>query len=140
MIKDMLEITLRFTPRTNMTTKTRVRSAKRTPKVLYEACTYIDPLNCDSTISYKVIDGTRNVWGSVQLADCNRKIEWSFWNSRTPLSKIDRAIEALQSFRNELKEGIDNRTKSDKLKRTVSRAKLKKAAVKLIVSNLSSIA
>lgn len=66
--------------------------------VVAAASTYIDPADCDSTISYKVVRGSR-LWGSVQLSDCNRKIDWFFRNDKTSLSKIDRAIEALQAFR-----------------------------------------
>ena len=61
---------------------------------------YIDPIGCDSTISYKVVKGKR-LSGNVQLADCNRKIDWYFHNDKTALSKIDKAIEMLEAFREE---------------------------------------
>lgn len=73
---------------------------KRVPKVHATGSVYIDPLGCDSTISYKVVSN-RHLHGTVQLADCNRKIEWYFANSKDALAKIDKAIEALQTFRAE---------------------------------------
>jgi hypothetical protein len=69
-------------------------------KVHASASTYIDPLDCDSIISHKVVTrGTRSLYGSVQLSDCNRKIEWYFGNSKSAVAKVDKAIEALQAFR-----------------------------------------
>jgi hypothetical protein len=60
---------------------------------------YIDPLDCDSTVSYKVIDRPGRTTGSVQLADCSRKIEWYFNGDENPVKKIDKAIEMLEEFR-----------------------------------------
>lgn len=78
------------------------KTIKRVPKIVSEFSTYLDPLHCDSTISYKIIDGSRGVWGSIQLADCNRKIEWYFAGNDKTMSKVDRAIESLQKFKVEL--------------------------------------
>ena len=78
-----------------MTTRKRI---KIVPKVIASSSVYIDPVGCDSTVSYKVINGSNHVWGSVQLADCSRKIEWSFWKN-DKVDKIDKAIETLKEFR-----------------------------------------
>jgi len=75
--------------------------SKRAPKLVASDSTYLDPLNCDSTISYKIINGPRRTWGNVQLADCTRKIEWYF-RTNEPLEKIDRAIAILEKFRKDL--------------------------------------
>lgn len=70
-----------------------------TRKLFISDSTYLDPLDCDSTISYKVIRRSRHVSGSVQLADCYRKIEWYFANNNQALPKIDKAIEYMKAFR-----------------------------------------
>lgn len=75
------------------------RKKRREPKVIAVDSSYIDPLGCDSTISYKVILGSRRLYGTVQLADCNRKIEWYFDNDRKALPKIDAAITMMAKFR-----------------------------------------
>ena len=80
---------------------------KKVPKVIATNSAYLDPLYCDSTISYKIIDGSR-VWGSAQLADCSRKIEWYF-NDKEPIEKIERAISMLEQFRDELNAALIER-------------------------------
>lgn len=80
---------------------TRRTAVKYTPKVIASASTYIDPLVADSTVSYKVIQGPRHLWGTVQLSDCNRKIEWYF-NGRGSPDKINVAIQYLTDFREAL--------------------------------------
>lgn len=71
-------------------------------KVVASNSTYIDPLNCDSTVSYKIIKrGSSRAWGSVQLSDCTRKIEWYFGNDQ-PVDKINNAIAVLEEFRDAL--------------------------------------
>lgn len=74
-------------------------------KVLATDSTYIDPINCDSIVSYKVIK-RRRVSGSVQLADCYRKIEWYFSSDKKSIGKIDKAIEVLQQFRTSFSEAM----------------------------------
>lgn len=77
-----------------------VTRTKRAPKLIAADSTYIDPIGCDSTVSYKIVDGSRQVWGSVKLSDCNRSIEWAFGLGRgDSLLKIDKVIEFLQEFR-----------------------------------------
>lgn len=80
---------------------TKKKAVRRASKVHAAASTYIDPLNCDSTVSYKIVTSNSRLWGSVQLADCTRKIDWYFRADRTSLVKVDRVIEALQAFRAE---------------------------------------
>lgn len=72
------------------------------PKVIASFSTYLSPLNCDSTVSYKVIHQYNRLSGTVTLADCNRKIDWFFGSSPNSVTKIDTAIGALQDFRSEL--------------------------------------
>lgn len=78
----------------------RKKTVRRVPRVHAAVSTYIDPLGCDSTVSYKVVSH-RYLSGSVQLSDCSRKIEWYFSGDKSSLTKIDKAIEALQAFRAE---------------------------------------
>ena len=75
----------------------RIRIRKR-PKVFATGFAYINPVGCDSTISYKVIGSTR-LSGSIDLSDCNRKINWWFYNEPESVVKIDTAITMLQEFR-----------------------------------------
>ena len=77
---------------------------RRQPKVHAASSEYLDPASCDSTISYKVV-ADRYLYGSIQLADCSRKIEWYFGGKRDS-KKIDAAIEALQAFRTAFTEAL----------------------------------
>ena len=77
---------------------------RRQPKVHAASSVYLDPASCDSTISYKVV-ADRYLYGSIQLADCSRKIEWYFGGTRDS-KKIDAAIEALQAFRTAFTEAL----------------------------------
>ena len=77
---------------------------RRQPKVHAASSVYLDPASCDSTISYKVV-ADRYLYGSIQLADCSRKIEWYFGGKRDS-KKIDAAIEALQAFRTAFTEAL----------------------------------
>lgn len=74
---------------------------KKTPPVTHLAnSVYIDPVNCDSTISCKVItDDYGRLSGNVALSDCTRKIDWYFSNDADSIQKIDNAIEAFKEFR-----------------------------------------
>lgn len=63
---------------------------------------YLDPLECDSTICYKVVSSTY-FEASVNLTDCNRKITWNF--DTDSVEKVDRAIEILVQFRRDLVKG-----------------------------------
>jgi hypothetical protein len=76
-----------------------VRKRKVVRKVLVANSTYINPLDCDSTISYKIISGSRGTYGSMQLADCGRKIDWYF--GKLDLPKLDKVVETMQNFRTE---------------------------------------
>lgn len=71
--------------------------ATRTRKLVTAASTYLDPLHCDSTINYKVIEGSREPYGMMQLADCEDKITWYFYR-KSGLLKIRRAITALEEL------------------------------------------
>lgn len=81
---------------------------KKVRKVIATNSAYLDPLYCDSTISYKIIDGSQRIWGSVQLADCSRKIDWYFGNDN-PVDKIEKAIALLEEFRDELNAALIER-------------------------------
>lgn len=72
---------------------------KTTPKIHAAEAVWLDPLECDSTIAYKVITRRRGPWATVQLADCQRKIEWYFTGDKKGLAKLDKAIAALQACR-----------------------------------------
>lgn len=92
-------------------------ATKKTSTLVASESKYIDPLSCDSLVSYKVVNGGRRVWGSVQLADCSRKIEWYFGGSRpSSLAKIDNAIELLQRFREELNAALVERGRGTRRK------------------------
>ena len=71
------------------------RYHKRT--LVASASAYIDPLHANSTISYKVIS-SKSVWGSVQLSDCNERIEWYF-GTGDQVDKIDKAVALLLEFK-----------------------------------------
>jgi len=66
---------------------------------------YIDPIHCDSTVSYKVVEqgleDKRYASGEVKLSDCTRTISWYFGDGEheESLAKINRAIDALKAFR-----------------------------------------
>lgn len=73
---------------------------KVTPVVYASSSTFIDPINCGSMVSFKVIrDGYGNMNGDVSLTDCNRKIDWYFSNDEDSVPKIDAAIKSLREFR-----------------------------------------
>jgi hypothetical protein len=72
---------------------------KIAPKIYAAEAVWLDPLGCDSTIAYKVIKRSRRPWATVQLADCQRKIEWYFGGDKAGLAKLDKAIAALQACR-----------------------------------------
>lgn len=81
-------------------------------QVLAAKSVYIDPAYSDSTVSFKLLKESQTkrgktepeyvLRGSVQLADCSRKIDWYFDEKDPSLEKIDRAINALREFRKEL--------------------------------------
>ena len=87
-------------------------------QILAAKSEYIEPIGCDSTVSYKVIGGKYQTAGTVTLADCGRKIDWSFYED-TPVSKIDKAIELLQEFRTVL---IESRKPAPRIKRERKKA------------------
>jgi Iap family predicted aminopeptidase len=72
-------------------------SRTHTRKLVASSSAYIDPLNADSTVSYKVLVSD-SVWGSVLLTDCTRKIEWYFGVDDS-IEKVDRAVAMLQEFK-----------------------------------------
>lgn len=69
------------------------------PRIYAAEAVWLDPLECDSTIAYKVIRRSRRAWATVQLADCQRKIEWYFSSDKNGLAKLDKAIATLQACR-----------------------------------------
>lgn len=91
--------------------------AVRESKLVAADSTYIDPIHCDSTVSYKIIDSVRQTWGEVQLADCDKKIAWYF-GAKVSLDKIDRAIETLAAFKRTLAQArLDRKTRKPRAKR-----------------------
>ena len=74
-------------------------------KVLHEVkiygtgSNYIDPVHCDSTVSYKVVGQRSYLESSVTLSDCSHKIEWYFANRKDSIEKIDIAINMLSNFK-----------------------------------------
>jgi hypothetical protein len=72
----------------------------RRTKLYAAASVQIDPIDCDSTVSYR-ITGDNYFSATVQVADCNRKIDWYFRDHQSSVAKIDKAIETLQAFRAE---------------------------------------
>lgn len=80
------------------TTPIRKKRVPTVPKLVASSAVYIDPLNCDSTITWKIVS-RKNLWGDVQLADCNKKIEWFFANHNEAEDKINLAIATLTEFR-----------------------------------------
>lgn len=62
---------------------------------------FIDPLDCGSTVSFR-ISGGDYFEADVVLTDCNRRIDWSFNDDESALEKIDRVIEILCKFRGAL--------------------------------------
>lgn len=96
----------------------RRKYVRRKPSVLAVGSAYLDPIECDSTISYKVIHGSRRLWANVQLSDCSRKIEWYFGNDKTALAKADKAIEILQEFRIALAVALTAKNKTTRKRKT----------------------
>lgn len=74
------------------------RQTKKT-KVYAAESVYIDPIGCDSTVSFKIVEGRHGLYGSVQLSDCQRKIEWFFPSKRESIPKIEKAISTLSAFK-----------------------------------------
>lgn len=92
---------------------------KSVRKVIAHNATYLEPLNCDSTVSYKIIESGKRVWGSIQLADCQRKIEWYFSDTES-LDKVDSALKILTEFRTILADARIARAKRLRAKRKVA--------------------
>lgn len=76
---------------------------KKTKRQLFASeIAYLDPMNCNSTVGFTVKRGRRGqMYATVELADCNRKIEWYFENNAGSVAKIDKAITLLVRFRHE---------------------------------------
>jgi hypothetical protein len=72
---------------------------KTGPKIHAAEAVWLDPLNCDSTIAYKVVTRSRGPWASIKLSDCEHKIEWYCKADKEGLAKLDRAIAALHTCR-----------------------------------------
>ena len=85
-----------------MTDIVKPKRIEHTPKIYAADSVYVDPLDCDSTISYKVIGQKSYMEGNVTFADCSHKIDWLFKNSQDSVEKIDIAINMLTDFRKAL--------------------------------------
>lgn len=100
--------------------------ALRKRKLVAAQSAYLDPLHCDSQIAYKVVEGARGIWGSVQLSDCQHKLEWYFnTTAASDKTKIDKAIDMLTEFRTLLQSA---RTEQKATKRKVRARKATVAA------------
>lgn len=81
--------------------------AKRRSKLLASDVCQLDPLDCDSLVSYSLYrrrDGC--VRGSVMLTDCSRAIQWYFEDNVESLAKINRAKTLLQNFETALRDHV----------------------------------
>ena len=82
--------------------KTHVRK----PKVLATKVEFIEPLNCGSTVGYKIIDDDYEdhsyFSSSIQLTDCSRMISWDVSVDSNGVAKLDNAIRILTEAREEL--------------------------------------
>jgi hypothetical protein len=76
---------------------------RKTRKLVKANITHIDPLNCNTTIGYTIIEGRRGLYADMDLSDCGRKIPWGFAkrDGNGVLAKIDKAIAIMQEFRTE---------------------------------------
>ena len=77
---------------------------RKTRKLIKANITHIDPLNCNSTIGYTIIERRGlGLYADMDLADCGRKITWGFAkrDGNGVLAKIDKAIAIMQEFRTE---------------------------------------
>lgn len=77
-------------------------------KVIAIDSVYIDPIDCDSQVSYKIIENVftsksdnveKSVSATILISDCNRRIDWYFAADQSDLDKIDTAIRVLNDFR-----------------------------------------
>jgi len=74
---------------------------KRKPRKIYATNSkYIDPFDCSSKVSYKVLGHGLYMNGEVELSECTRSITWYFTNDSDAVQKIDNAIKELMDFRN----------------------------------------
>lgn len=73
---------------------------------------YIDPLDCGSTVGYRIFlkgnQGEGKVSAEVDIADCGRTVSWSFYGDDI-MEKIDNALELLTSFRNKLEREMNKK-------------------------------
>jgi hypothetical protein len=71
-------------------------------EVLAHSSVYIDPGDCDSKVSYKIVQHDEGdkpyISSTVDLADCSRTISWYF-SGCGGLRKIDAALAQLNAFR-----------------------------------------
>lgn len=83
---------------------------RRKPVIIAHHISYINPLDCGSTVGYRIRrGGLGRIDGEVDLTDCNRKIEWYFGENRqATLHKIDEAITILVRFRTEYLAALEN--------------------------------
>lgn len=89
-------------------------------KVYAAEAVYIDPVDCDSIVAYKITRSGSYLNGSVKLTDCSHSISWYFNGNPDAVTKIECAIKALTAFKDTLVLAqIDNpkkRTKKEKEK------------------------
>lgn len=96
-------------------------SRKRSqPELLAASIIQLDPVDCGSTVGYKIVKG-RDLWAEVDLSDCNRKIQWSFYsrNAEAGIVKIDKAIEILTKFRTDWAAAVETRVSRQRRKQGV---------------------
>lgn len=80
---------------------------KRPPKVYGQGAIFLDPIDCGSTIRWKIVDGG---WSEqptpdceISLTDCNRTITWNQDCTEEGIAKIDKAIKILTECRSIMK-------------------------------------
>jgi hypothetical protein len=84
--------------------------ATKKRKLIRAESIYIDPMNCNSTVGYAIINGQRGVYADIDITDCNRRVTWHFSKyDGNQLAKIDAAIGILIRFRSELDTAIRRR-------------------------------
>jgi hypothetical protein len=82
-----------------MSEEEKKKPEPKEPQVYAADSVYIDPIDCDSTVSYKVVGHKSYLEAAVTLADCSHKIQWNFSNTEDALGKVDLAIGMLTAFR-----------------------------------------
>jgi hypothetical protein len=64
--------------------------------LIAEGCVQIEPIECNSIISYRFVDGryntTSDIYGNISLTDCSRMISWNIPCDETGELKLKKII------------------------------------------------